>query len=153
MKNEVEKLFEELVDLSPEARTQYLASHDLDDSVRRDVEVLLHFDAGASAFLQHNVSGAASRALSQLDSSKDRQCGPYRLLELIGSGGMGAVYLAERADGEVSQRVAVNYFPCTPATRSGRAFSRNGKFSRCSRIRISRACWMQDTPTTASPFW
>jgi serine/threonine protein kinase len=33
------------------------------------------------------------------------------LLEVIGRGGMGAVYLAERADGEVTQQVAVKLLP------------------------------------------
>jgi serine/threonine protein kinase len=35
----------------------------------------------------------------------------YRLLRVIGRGGMGAVYLAERADGEVIQSVAVKLLP------------------------------------------
>lgn len=33
--------------------------------------------------------------------------GPYRLLQRIGSGGMGAVWLAERIDGSVNRRVAL----------------------------------------------
>ena len=33
--------------------------------------------------------------------------GPYRRVRLLGSGGMGTVYLAERHDGEIKQKVAV----------------------------------------------
>jgi tetratricopeptide (TPR) repeat protein len=110
MKAEVEKLFHELADLSPEARSQYFANHQVDEEVRHEVAALLAFDSGASAFLDRGVSVAASRALPQLEGN-GRRCGPYRLIALIGRGGMGAVYLAERADGEVAQRVAVKLLP------------------------------------------
>lgn len=45
------------------------------------------------------------RAASRLEAGS--QVGPYRLLEQIGRGGMATVWLAERADGLVSRRVAL----------------------------------------------
>jgi serine/threonine protein kinase len=110
MKVEVERLFHELVDLSPQARARYIAEHPVDGETRREVEALLAFDPGASSFLAHDIGIAASRAIPELESTGCR-CGPYRLLGLIGRGGMGAVYLAERADGEVTQRLAVKLLP------------------------------------------
>jgi eukaryotic-like serine/threonine-protein kinase len=36
-----------------------------------------------------------------------KQCGPYRVLSLLGQGGMGSVWLAERVDGLFTRRVAL----------------------------------------------
>ncbi|HEV8043205.1 MAG TPA: protein kinase [Bryobacteraceae bacterium] len=110
MNARIEELFHKVADLPAEARTQYFAEHAVDEETRQEVEALLTFDSGASSFLQRDISIAASRALPQLDPS-DWRCGPYRLLDVIGRGGMGAVYLAERADGEVTQQVAVKLLP------------------------------------------
>ena len=110
MNDRVKDLFHDLADLTPDARARYFAEHPVDDPTRHEVEELLAFDEGASAFLVRGVSIAASRSLPQLDPQGWR-CGPYRLLDLIGRGGMGAVYLAERADGEVTQRLAVKLLP------------------------------------------
>jgi serine/threonine protein kinase/Tfp pilus assembly protein PilF len=110
MNARIEELFHQVADLSNEARAKYFAEHPVDDEARHEVEALLAFDPGASSFLLRDVSIAASRALPQLEG-KGWRCGPYKLLELIGRGGMGAVYLGERADGEVTQRVAVKLLP------------------------------------------
>ncbi|HJV62729.1 MAG TPA: serine/threonine-protein kinase, partial [Albitalea sp.] len=57
----------------------------------------------------------ARAMLAALDAIEDdatrgwigRRIGPYRLVALIGGGGMGRVYLAERADGQYEQQVAI----------------------------------------------
>ena len=109
MNTVVQQLFHALADLSPEARARYFEEYPTDDQTRREVEELLAFDSDAHPFFTKGVALAASSYLSDFESQW--RCGPYRLLSLIGRGGMGAVYLAERADGEVAQRVAVKLLP------------------------------------------
>jgi serine/threonine protein kinase len=110
MNMRVESLFHEVADLSADARSRYFAEHSVDDETRREVERLIDFDAGATAFLERGIGAAANDSLPQLDA-QERRCGPYRLLKVVGRGGMGAVYLAERVDGEVAQRVAIKLLP------------------------------------------
>ena len=71
-----------------------------------DVARLLakHRKLSEEGFLEHPLDGADPAGI---------RCGSYRLLGLIGRGGMGSVYLAERADGEVTQRVAVKLLPAS----------------------------------------
>lgn len=108
MKPEVETIFHALADLTPDQRNDYFSSHDIEPAIRREVERLLNFDRGTSPVLQAAIGKAATTTISGGKTLHDgRRCGPYRLLDEIGRGGMGTVYRAERVDGEITQEVAV----------------------------------------------
>ena len=100
------ELFLEVANLSPEARLQYFEAHGVDDPTRREVEALLRFDSASGATLEGSIDRVVQRALVHFEV-KEMRCGAYCLGDLLGRGGMGSVYSAERADGEVKQRVAV----------------------------------------------
>ena len=104
----VRSLFRELADASPAERERFYAERAVALEVRAEVESLLAFDKAGDGALTAELAVAASRVLED-DARAGTLCGPYRLIRLIGQGGMGAVYLAERADGEVEQRVAIKF--------------------------------------------
>jgi serine/threonine protein kinase len=106
MRPEVAELFHILADLSPEARVLYFAGHPVDADTRREVEELLAHDSTEVDPLTQSIAVAAAQVFERMDASGAR-CGAFRLMTAIGRGGMGVVYLAERVDGEVTQRAAV----------------------------------------------
>ena len=76
--------------------------------LRAEVERLLAAHGRAGDF----IASPAMRDRRDVDVATDeslvgRRVGPYRVVREIGRGGMGAVYLAERADGQYEQRVAL----------------------------------------------
>jgi serine/threonine protein kinase len=106
MRTEVEEIFHQVVDLSAEARAHYFTEHEIDTEMSRAIEDLIGFDASSSIALKHAIGALAERTLERFEP-EGMLCGAYRLGTLLGRGGMGRVYLAERVDGEVAQRVAV----------------------------------------------
>src|ERR1700682_4083397 len=110
MTREAEILFHELADLSPAQREGYFHNHKVPDDVRTEVEELLRFDSHSDHSLTEPVAVFAEQVvLGTPELEKQSRCGPFRLLRLLGRGGMGSVYLAERADGEVEQHVAIKF--------------------------------------------
>lgn len=82
-----------------------------DSALRAEVERLLAADRAAAGPLDTPLSRHLAEARDADDDAPDarlgQRIGPYALRALLGRGGMGSVYLAERADGGFEQTVAL----------------------------------------------
>ncbi|MEO8277775.1 MAG: serine/threonine-protein kinase, partial [Thermoanaerobaculia bacterium] len=129
---EVRSLFDRLLDLPAGERAALLAAETAaDPELRSEVESLLALAAEAEPFLEMpaaeearqqliDLSGAPSGDLYLLPAddggvrgdageavAPGAAIGAYRIVREIGHGGMGTVYLCERASGDFGQRVAI----------------------------------------------
>lgn len=75
-----------------------------DVELLRDAEALL---SGDTASLEQFAEWAQMHLREDLPERVGEQLGAYRIIKEIGRGGMGAVYLAERADGQFEREVAL----------------------------------------------
>jgi len=105
----VESLLDAALDRPPGERFEFVAQATPDSSVRREVKSLLDTAERLDDFLSRPLQ----LGFQELDAPSlvGRRIGPWKLLRLLGQGGMGTVYLAERADGAFEQRVAIKLMP------------------------------------------
>jgi non-specific serine/threonine protein kinase/serine/threonine-protein kinase len=107
----IEELLDAALELAPAERSGFLDERAVGEpQLRREVESLLACEERVGGFL-----GAPALAFSAdlfemrdaMDARVGQEIGHYRILREIGRGGMGAVFLAQRADGEFRQQVAL----------------------------------------------
>ncbi len=110
---QVEELFNAALDRPQAERDAFLTNICSDDSaLRQEVERLITNYEQAGDFIEAPAPVAPSlladeAATQELDAMIGQQVGAYKLVREIARGGMGAVYLAVRADDQYQKRVAL----------------------------------------------
>ena len=122
----VHRLFAEALDVAPDARAEWLAAaRARDASLIADVELLLqqHAQVGRDRFLEDEPERPAHEA-----TLEGQTFGPYTVRSLIGHGGMGTVWMAERTDGRFERRAAIKFLNAALLGQGGeQRFTREGR--------------------------
>ena len=107
----ISKLLDEALELAPESRGAWLDALERDDpDLAADLRDLLEPAETRVARILAGAGDLADQlaALPEADRSAiGRRFGPYCVRSLLGRGGMGSVWLAERVDGLFARRVAL----------------------------------------------
>src|SRR5579872_2904125 len=102
----INELLDELLDLPETERVAAFERRSIDDKQVADAVTSWLSAVHASAdFLSNPLHPRREERVT--DSAIGLRLGAWHLTRLIGSGGMGDVYEAHRADGEFEQRVAI----------------------------------------------
>jgi tetratricopeptide (TPR) repeat protein len=104
----LQELFERALPLSCEERSSFLVTacgEDID--LREQVSALLLANTEDGDRFEQRYEEAIAAALSASEAPLGTIVGRYRVIRVLGSGGMGTVHLAERADDQYQQLVAL----------------------------------------------
>lgn len=114
---QIEQLYHSALKLEPSERDAYLDNAcAADEALRREVESLLDYQGRAESFMKAPAVEVAVKGWTdnQAQSLLGRQVGAYKVLSLLGSGGMGEVYLAQ--DSRLERTIALKILPAELAS-------------------------------------
>jgi hypothetical protein len=107
----IEEIFTTVMELPLEQRSTYLEFVCGGDAgLRNEIEALLARDTGEGSALAGIIEGTAASLLeddAMADGMVGALIGNYKIIRELGRGGMGAVYLAVRADSAFDKQVAI----------------------------------------------
>lgn len=103
-----------LVELDEAGQRDYLQTLESKDSeLAARLRQMVRAQASTESYLSHLALDIGQSSSAEVDSAwaSGRRIGPYRLLSVLGTGGMGSVFLAERADSSFDRQVALKVLP------------------------------------------
>jgi serine/threonine protein kinase/Tol biopolymer transport system component len=109
---QIERLFHEALALQARDRAAFLAENCAgNDELGREVEALIAFHLSPENFIEKDASDLAAEMLADGSAGivEGQTVGPYKILELLGAGGMGQVFRA--TDTRLHRTVTIKILP------------------------------------------
>jgi serine/threonine protein kinase/Tol biopolymer transport system component len=122
-------LYHAVLKRSPEERSAFLKDACKGDlALQQELESLLRYDAPAADFLERPAAGMVVNERLPAAEAVSRRVGPYKIVSLLGIGGMGEVYRAR--DLKLGRDVAIKILPAHLTTDP----ERRARFAREARL-------------------